>query len=658
MPIELDIPPTSKQKRSIEEIRQLVIGKIQYRNIVEIRSDTIDKENKTVEMSFSSETPVDRFYGYEILSHKPGAIKMDRAANGLPFLHNHNSDEQVGRCENFRCEDNKTRALVRFSRSQAGQDIFNDFADGIRKETSIGYAVHSYREMKPEEMSPDLQRMCLENKCGAYLADSWEPLEGSNAPVPADPSVGAGRSLEINLKDNISADKSVGVGGDQIQSQQKERAIKMPIELQTPTPEDLARHEQERVAELTAIGTRFADRIGGKEKMDVLVKDAIDLKRTAEQFRGTVYMRVTDDKPLETPASFLDLSERDKKEFSIVRAIRQCVDGKGGEYEAEVSAAVAKKVGDSKRGGIYLPYDIQKRPMDIPANVQRQLNDVLRRNGINTRTLSVGSATAGGDLVGTQIRPQDFIELLRNALIQGFTFLTGLQQNVDIPSQTGGATMYVASSEGATFTETDQVFGQLTLSPHDIGAYTEITCRLLIQSTPAVDALVASDLILQLARKINYEALFGDGQSGHPYGAFHTSGIPTPSAATLTWAEALAFASDIGHANVVGKLEWLMNSASKAVCLGRVKVSGFPVFIMNDDGTMAGHDAQISEQMPDDYLALGKWDEVVVGEFGTMEVLYDRNSLSTSGGLRIAIYHSIDAGLRHAGAVAVASDLS
>ena len=127
---------------------------------------------------------------------------------------------------------------------------------------------------------------------------------------------------------------------------------------------------------------------------------------------------------------------------------------------------------------------------------------------------------------------------------------------------------------------------------------------------------------------------------------------------TLTWAEALAFASDIGHANVVGKLEWLMNSASKAVCLGRVKVSGFPVFIMNDDGTMAGHDAQISEQMPDDYLALGKWDEVVVGEFGTMEVLYDRNSLSTSGGLRIAIYHSIDAGLRHAGAVAVASDLS
>ena len=65
MPIELDIPPTSKQKRSIEEIRQLVIGKIQYRNIVEIRSDTIDKENKTVEMSFSSETPVDRFYGYE-----------------------------------------------------------------------------------------------------------------------------------------------------------------------------------------------------------------------------------------------------------------------------------------------------------------------------------------------------------------------------------------------------------------------------------------------------------------------------------------------------------------------------------------------------------------------------------------------------------------
>jgi HK97 family phage major capsid protein len=283
---------------------------------------------------------------------------------------------------------------------------------------------------------------------------------------------------------------------------------------------------------------------------------------------------------------------------------------------------------------------------------------VVSEKGVEFRAQTAGTNSQGGFLVGTQHRAQDFIEIYRNFLIPGFTYLPGLQQSVDIPKQTGGSTITVASSEGSGFSETALVFGQLTLVPKEIGAYIEVTRKLLVQSTPAVDNLIVIDLMRQMALKTNYLALFGSGGSGEPTGAFLTANIGTFDGTNIGRAGALDALADIGSANVVGKLYWLCNSAVRSLLMGRDQTAGFGQWLMGDDGRMVGQDSIVSEQMSGTSLALIKPDEVVVGSFGQMELNYDRATLSASGGLRIAAYDLIDAGLKHPGAVTYASSVS
>lgn len=647
----------------LEQVRQQILGRPHFR-IATFNREAINSEKRTVALTFASEKPIRRYWGFEILDHRPEMVNLERWMNSPPFLENHR--ERRGVIEEGKIVDGKLSGTARLSRNQKAEELFQDIVDGIAVHTSVGYIVHEAREMKAEEMDEELKKACLEEGVKAYRC-SWEPLEGSSVDIPADISVGLGkRTLDYYDLDDISDVSKVIENVRSFEkslANQSQPSIKggtMENEKKQLTKEELEQAETERKQEIEAVATRYADRFpGGKQRLEQLAKDAIDLKQTAEQFRGVVFMEIRDDKALETPGSYLDLSEKDVKRYSITRAILQCVEGKGGEFEQEVSNAVAKKVGDSKRGGLYIPYDYQRQDLYLPANIEREFEAILRRHGITRRDLNTGTPSAGGYLVGTQHRPGDFIELLRNALIQGITILSGLSQNVEIPKQTGGGTIGVAATEGTDFSETAPTFGQLSLSPKDIGAYVEITRRLLIQSSPSVDTLVATDLITQLGLKVNHLALYGSGGSGEPTGAFETANIGTVNGASLGWPQVLEFISDIGSSNVRGLLQWLMNSTTQALLMGREKVSGYPSFLMNEDGDkMAGKVAQVSEQIANGHLALAKVDEIVLGEFGTMEVLYDRNTKSASGGLRIAIYHSIDVGLRNPGALSLSENVT
>ena len=85
----------------------------------------VDMEKRTVELSFSSETEVGRWFGVEILDHSPGAIEFSRLNTRAPFLMDHNSRDQVGVVENAWLDQSqrKGRALVRLSKSARGEEI-------------------------------------------------------------------------------------------------------------------------------------------------------------------------------------------------------------------------------------------------------------------------------------------------------------------------------------------------------------------------------------------------------------------------------------------------------------------------------------------------------------------------------------------------------
>jgi HK97 family phage major capsid protein len=563
-------------------------------------------------------------------------MRLERWKQGAPFLKDHNTTDQRGIILEGDFVAPFLQGNVKFSRNPDGQALRTDILDGICPYTSVGYDIYHVTELTTDEMDPEIKDLCIEHECKAYLVDDWEPVEGSSVWLGANPNVGA---RDIDYKDGAD-DAAIKELLKNASEERQNKTIPITInerahKVEPKTPEQIAQEKAERTVEIEAIGKKFESRIrGGQEVMQQLVKDAIELERSVELFRGDVYTRVNDGQPLETPLSLLGLSAKEQKRYSIASAILAMESGVGGGFERECHDEICKRVSPSGRGGLYLPYDVQKRD------------------------LVAGTPAAGGYLVGTQSRPADMVELLRNALIQGVTYLPGLSQNVQIPKQTGGATITVAATEGADFTETAQTFDQITLTPHDIGGFVEVSRRLLIQANPAIDNLIAVDLAKQLALKMNYLMLYGSGGSGEPYGAFATANIGTFNAASATWSGILEAISDIGTANVSGKLEWLMNSTSQVLLMAREKSSGYPVYLMGEDGNMAGKASQISEQIGSGHLALAKMDEIIVGEFGVMELVYDRATKSANGGLRIAVYHSMDSALRHPGALTYANNLS
>jgi HK97 family phage major capsid protein len=181
--------------RAVWEVRTMAKKKSETKSIkvgtlyraAQFDTDTIDKTARTVEMSFSSEEPYERYFGMEILGHNPGEVRMDRLNNGAPLLVGHNTGDQVGIVEKaYIGQDRKGRALVRFGKSARAEEVFQDVIDGIRVNTSVSYDVNKMVLMKEER---DVE---------TYRVTDWTPLEVSLVSVPADTSVGVGRGKEQN----------------------------------------------------------------------------------------------------------------------------------------------------------------------------------------------------------------------------------------------------------------------------------------------------------------------------------------------------------------------------------------------------------------------------------------------------------------------------
>ena len=136
----------------------------------------VNEEERTVDLAFSSEEPYERWYGTEILAHKSQSVNLDRLNGGAAVLVNHNVDDHVGVVEGARIDkDHVGRAVVRFSRSDRGQEIFSDIVDGIRGMVSVGYTIEDYTEKEVDGHN-------------VLTANSWTPLEVSVVAVPADAS--------------------------------------------------------------------------------------------------------------------------------------------------------------------------------------------------------------------------------------------------------------------------------------------------------------------------------------------------------------------------------------------------------------------------------------------------------------------------------------
>lgn len=96
----------------------------------------------------------------------------------------------MGKIEQAWIEGNRARAIVVFDDDADADTIYQKVKSGTLKGVSVGYRVKTWEIVKAGETSSNGK---YHGPCD--VATSWEPFEISIVSVPADPTVGVGRSL-------------------------------------------------------------------------------------------------------------------------------------------------------------------------------------------------------------------------------------------------------------------------------------------------------------------------------------------------------------------------------------------------------------------------------------------------------------------------------
>lgn len=616
----------------------------------------IDKEARTVELSFSSEVEYRRWYGIEILSHAEGAVDLSRLQNKAPVLWMHDWDDQRGVVESVRIDGDRVgRAVVRFSQSEKGQELFQDIVDGIITKVSVGYMVNA---MKLVEERDDED---------VYLVTGWQPYELSMVSVPADDTVGVGRSAKTPKEEQPSNgannpdiinntaptdQRTSKTMNEKILRDSAGNLVRAKVDAQGAILEVLEvleragaeaqaaqtrgqDAERQRVRTITELGKQY----GQQEKALEFIaegKSPEDFQR--ELLHAFAVQRGARPLAEQQTDAAIGMSQREVREYSILRAVRACLpdatkaDREAGAFELECSAAAAQRYGKTPKGII------------IPG-------DVLMDRAFGTG--SGASATGGSAAVATNLLAGSFIDILRKRawVMKRARTLAGLVGNVDIPKQTSTTQAYWVGEGGAP-TAGQPGLDQITFTPKTVGAYTDITRRLMLQATPDAEAIVRDDILKVLALEIDRVAIYGTGTEYQPKGLKNYSGVHAVSlgtAAKPSFAELVQMETAIALDNAdVDAMSYAFNAAIRGHAKTTLKFPGVngAQTIWEPGDTVNGYATDVSNQIASGDVFFGNWLDLVVAMWGGLELRVDPYALSSSGGLRLIALQDLDINLR------------
>lgn len=634
-----------------------------------------DIEKRTVELAFSSEVEAERWFGIEILDHSPSSVRLDRLRDGGALLVDHNWSDQIGVVESVTIgADRRGRAVVRFGKSARANEIFQDVVDGIRKHVSVGYRVLGAKLVETKD------------EVDVYRVTDWEPFEISFVAVPLDHSVGVGRTMEKTQEEQAplpvqTASVEGGVPAAKTHSEEV-RAMNEKIlrdksgNLVRALVDDAGKITEvleiieKAGAEVAAAGARAlaAERARSSAILEMgeqygcreLAQTAANGDTTVEEFTRSAleYMNTKSKTPVtsarsapargtQTPLSdasspIIGLSDEEIRSYSIFRAVRalqpnaSARDREAAAFELECSESAQRQMGVVAQG-IMVPYDV-----------------------LSSRAFNAGGAAntpagaqTGSNLVQTDLRDGSFIEMLRNrtTLMRLATLMGGLVGNVDIPKQTGGASAYWIG-EGDDAPEGSPTIGQLGLSPKTVAAYTDITRRLLMQSTPDAEGIVRRDLANAMAQAIDLAGYYGTGTGNQPRGIKNYTGINAVDFAGTwpTYAEAVQMESEIAADNAdVDQMAYVLNARGRGALKTTPKftVGGIDQGVIWEPGnTVNGYRTEVTNQLVLGDVFFGNFADVIIGMWGGLDLTVDPYSLSKSGGLRIVAFQDIDLVLR------------
>ena len=608
------------------------LGKLE--RLAQFDLSTLDVEKRTVELAFSSEVEVPRWFGIEVLSHEAGACDLSRLNASAPLLFNHDLNRHLGVIESARIDaDKKGRALVRFGKSPAADEKFQDVQDGILVNVSVGYAIRDMKYDNPDDSKED-----------RYLITSWQPYEISMVTIPADDTIGVGRGLEPMPQN--------GAGGD-VSNLNPIQPVLTPINERTNMPQDtqnpvvapvtaptvdVTDNNQTRIQEMVAIGQQY--------NASELALRMIGEGKTPMDLQAALLER------MKTPATrtdgHIDMDNADlKRDYSFLRALNAQITGDWSRagFEREISEELAKDRNEVR--GILVPTSV-----------------------LLQRAYNVGTPAQGGFTVANDLRPDLIIDYLRNQTVTGrlgMTVLPGLVGDISIPKVLSGNTVSWIDENG-TSDESSAEFSQVGLKPKTISAKTQLTRKFINQTSVSAEQFAINELLSAIALGVDLAVLEGTGTGGQPLGILNTNGVGSVvSGGTLTWGNIVDLETQLSAANAAnGSLAYLTNTKVRGKLKQTLKAdNGHEGFIWTGDNSMNGYPAHVSNQITSKLgaatnksaMVFGNWADVLLGMWGVIDVHPDPYTFSDKGAVRITAFQDVEVQVRHAESFAVCKDI-
>lgn len=348
--------------------------------------------------------------------------------------------------------------------------------------------------------------------------------------------------------------------------------------------------------------------------------------------------------------------ERFTEKFSILRAINSAATGKalsGAEAEAyEEAQREARSFGQDLSGNVAVPGFVMNRTATSPSQ--------------NVTTSADGGYGVFTDFAGhiAPLRPRPVVEQAGATVIRGATSNLRFTKN---------STVSVAWEGGENDANAEAVstFSVLDLSPNRLGAFTDISKQLMLQSTPDVEAIVMEEIRRAIENAVDSAAINGSGSSGEPTGILNDGGIGVVAIGTnggaVTFQHVVDLEKEVAIDNAdFGRLAYITNPQVRGKLKTTEKATNTAQFIYTDSavgagemprGLVNGYNAMISTNVPSDLtkgtadgicsaMIYGAFNALYIAQFGGLDIVIDPYTLSKNAVVTMVVNSWWDMGLR------------
>ena len=613
--------------------------------VAETRDAGDGKTETIVRATVSSETPYPRTMwdeenkawvrGHEVLGHAKGEIDESRMKDGLVIQDTHWGD-QIGIIRKPELKDGKLGGVIEFGCGERAQEIARDAAAGIRRNMSVGYIVREYKKVgKAEDGLP------------IFRVTKWTPYEASFVNVPADTNIGVGRVADTTDEGSGDVVRAAVVEPSAVTPKEKEMDAKTIAALMAK-----AERAHMKAADVSAMIE------AGKTETEI----ANEIAERACAYADELARKTEQPEPQKKTAIFDGGDERKiVKEYNLLNVIRALAkDGSPDVgFEREISDQIAKAQHKDARG-LYIPEAVLVRAITGKTNVTGEIVG----NGAATVETSLLAAQYIDELVATTVLGA-----------AGVQTVGGLVGDIAIPKGTAVTAGWIAEKDNApTKTPT---FSQVSGTPHTAAANAILSRRLVIQSSLAVQNLVARLIMEAIGRAVEAAAFDGTGTNNQPTGLSATTGVGavTMTAGAPTKANLVDFWEKVYTANAAGaNMKYIGSPAVKAllcktldittVSNGKAGDSAAIVggvgagYLCSKDAKVEGFDFLMSALCNSKKLYFGNWAEILMCFWSGVDMIVDPYTYSAKGAWQVTAFQDCDVIVRHPAAFAIGTALS